>query len=288
MVLSVSMLTMPAPADDTAAYPVHWWIGNAHGRANCKTANMVASWTIAYQGPYKKEYEARRMHRQVGDTDKINTCIEGIKDNYAQNARLLATDHENWSAKTGAEQAQEFVNSIDERAGLSVIQWNNRLTWDPAALAIIANHPRLQLVEMTYPTCEKKTTAAEIYDWIILCLTNYSAGTKPVIGLSVYTGHDMKTAVSWELMKLQIDVAKKAGRDKFGSNRHPLGVFIADMTPAGFTIDDVNNYIIYGTRTPPCAAGQTKIKTLGAKQKQGRSTTSLQEQGPGLGIRQIK
>ena len=244
---------------DTTLRPIHWWIGGRHDRAQTETADLVTSWTVKYSGAYKVGDEERRLRREVGGVVSIDAAIQGLKDNYAQGARILATDHENWSRKTTLDEAKAFVSTIDSQAGLTVVQWNSWLTWVADARPVIEDHPRLLLMEMIYPTCENKRTYDEVYNWIMSYVKGYSDGKKPGIGLSVYTGHDMKTPVSWELMMTQIDAAKAAGK-AIGSDRHPIGIFIANVEPTEFTVDDVNNYIIYGTRSP-----ETRTMATGPK-----------------------
>lgn len=230
--------------------PIHWWIGSRLDRATCPTANLVNSWTVVYGGNYKKSYEASGFRRQEGNVNSVSSAIRGIKTDYTAGARKLATDLENWTTSFTLSEAQSLVNSINARPGLTVLQWNSFYTWVPAAIPVIENNPRLLLMEMIYPTCEGLRTYQEIYDNIVWYLNDYSAGKKPGIGLSIYDGHDMTTPISWALMKTQIDAAKAVGLNVFGSSSHPIGIFIADVEPTEFTVDDVNNYIIYGTRTP--------------------------------------
>ena len=230
--------------------PIHWWVGGREYRADCKTSNLVTSWTINYDGKYNKSNETKRLLREVGGTTSIDEAIGEIKNNYAQGARTLATDHENWERQTTLNEAETFVTTINSREGLTVVQWNSFYTWVPEAIPVIENNPKLLLMEMIYPTCEGLRTYKEIYDNIIWYLSVYTVGKKPGIGLSVYYDKDMTKPISWELMKIQIDAAKAVGLKEFGSSRHPIGVFIADVETTEFTVDDVNNYIIYGTRTP--------------------------------------
>ncbi|MDZ4199445.1 MAG: hypothetical protein U1E27_09190, partial [Kiritimatiellia bacterium] len=177
--------------------PIHWWIGNAHARASCATASQVASWTVAYIGPYRKDFEDRRWARQVGGENDIVAAIQAIREQVGQGARLLATNHENWSVRTTATRATDFVRAIEDSPDLQVIQWNHHKTWEPDALPILTGLRRLQLVEMIYPTCEGKRTAEEIRGWILACLEPYGEESRPAIGLSVYEAHDNKTPVGW-------------------------------------------------------------------------------------------
>ena len=117
------------------------------------------------------------------------------------------------------------------------------------ARPILAEAPRLELVEMAYPTAEGKRTYADICKWIMSFMRKYKRGTEPWIGLSVYTGHDSATPIGWGLMKTQIDAAK-AVSVALGSPNHPIGTCISNAEPMEFTVDDVSNYIIYGTRKP--------------------------------------
>lgn len=231
--------------------PIHWWIGSRLDRATCPTANLVSSWTVVYGGRYNLSYEATHLRRQEGSTSSVSTAINGIKTDYSAGARTLATDLENWTTSFTLTQANNLVNTINARPGLTVVQWNSFYTWVTPALRVIENNqPRLQLMEMIYPTADGFTLYQDIYDRIVWYLSNYSDGKKPGIGLSVYMDQAMTTPVSWALMKTQIDAAKAAGLNVFGSSSHPIGIFIADVEPTEFTVDDVNNYIIYGTRTP--------------------------------------
>ncbi len=210
----------------------------------------MASWTIRYDGQYNQNNEAKRLRLQEGSTDSVSSAIRGIETDYSSGARMLATDLENWSVQFTLSEAKSLVNIVNSRPELTVMQWNSFYTWVPAAIPVIENNPRLLLMEMIYPTCEGLRTYQEIYDNIVWYLSAYTVGKKPGIGLSVYYDKDMKMPISWELMKLQINAAKDVGLKEFGSSLHPIGVFIADVEPAEFTVDDVNNYIIYGTRTP--------------------------------------
>ena len=65
----------------------------------------------------------------------------------------------------------------------------------------------------------------------------------------MYTGHDSATPIGWELMKTQIDAAKAVAK-KLRKANHPIGIYISNAQPTEFTVDDVNNYILYGTRHP--------------------------------------
>lgn len=235
---------------DTDPRPVHWWLGRAHSRADCAAPEMVSSWTVAYGGDFNQELESKRFYRQVGNTSEMTSAITGLAENYAQGARLLATNLEPWDwdthPKFTAGRAREYVDAIDSLEGLTVVQWNNFMTWEADAIPVIEDHPRLKLVEMVYPTAgpeEPLTTFEEICDYIVWHMRSYSPGKKPAIGLSVYTSHVMDTPVSRELMKLQIDAARHVGLEEFGCANHPIGVFIADVLPSEFTVDDVNRYI---------------------------------------------
>jgi hypothetical protein len=205
-----------------------------------------------YGGDYRPDLEARRFHRQVGNVNEMDTAISGLQTNYAQGARLLATNLEPWDwdvyPRFTAAQAQEFVDTIDSLEGLTVVQWNHHLTWESDALPIIEDHPRLQLVEMVYPTAnllQSEPTFEELRDYIVSSMVGpYHPDKQPAIGLTVYTSHATDTPVSWELMKRQIDAAKYVGREVFGNPNHPIGIFIADVEPTDFTVDDVNEYIL--------------------------------------------
>ncbi len=251
-----------AALDVHAARPVHWWVGRAYSRADCATAELVNSWTVAYDGDFRPELEHKRFHRQLGNTNEIASALAGLAENYDRGAGLLATNLEPWDWETyprfTAAQAREYIDAIDSRDGLTVVQWNNFMTWEADAILIIEDHPRLKLIEMVYPTAapaEPLTTFEEICDYIVRHMEPYRPGKKPAIGLSVYTSHAMDTPVSWELMKLQIDAAKHVGLNEFGSANHPIGIFIADVPPAEFTVDDVNAYIAgpAGKYIPGCA-----------------------------------
>jgi len=237
-------------AYDDSLRPIHWWIGNLENRAQAETANLVASWSYwPLDGVYDVSKEERRMRLLVGGATSIDAAIQGIEDRYGQGFRMLATNHENWSTQTAVAQAQAFVDTIDSRPGLTVLQWNHWMTWGNGAHSVLENANQLELVEMAYPTAEGKRTYSEIYNWIMWFMQQYSPGKKPGIGLSVYTGHDSATPVSWELMKIQIDAAKAVG-EAIGSSHHPIGIYISNAQPTEFTVDDVNNYIIHGTRDP--------------------------------------
>ncbi len=237
---------------DSGPRPVHWWIGEAHSRADGNTAYLVNSWSVGYSGDYRSGLEEKRFHRLVGNHNEMDSAIDGLVQNYNQGAKLLATNLEPWDwdvyPRFTAAQAQAFVDTVDSLESLVVVQWNNFLTWEPAALSIIADHPRLKLVEMVYPTAspsEPLTTFEEIRDYILWQMDGrYPPGKQPAIGLSVYTSHAMTAAVPWELMKLQIDAAKWVGLEVFGCANHPIGIFIADLLPTEFTVDDVNEYIL--------------------------------------------
>ncbi len=248
--MGLNIASAPAPGSPVDR-PVHWWIGRAHSRADCAAPELVNSWTVAYGGDFRPELERKRFHRQVGNTNEMASAVNGLAENYAQGARLLATNLEPWDwdihPKFTAAQAREYVDAIDSRSDLIVVQWNNFMTWEADAVRIIEDHPRLELVEMVYPTAgpeEPLTTFEEICEYIVWHMQSYLPGKKPAIGLSVYTSHAMDTPVSWELMKLQIDAAKHVGLKEFGSANHPIGVFIADVLPTEFTVDDVNSYIM--------------------------------------------
>lgn len=237
---------------DSAIRPVHWWIGQAHNRADGNTAYLVNSWSVGYGGNYRPNLEAKRFHRLVGNHNEMDAAISGLEQNYAQGAKLLATNLEPWNwdvyPRFTPAQAQQFVDTIDGLEDLIVVQWNNFMTWETAARAIIEDHPRLKLVEMVYPTAapaEPLTTFEEIRDYILWQMVDrYHPDKQPAIGLSLYTSHAMDTPVSWELMKLQIDAAKYVGLEVFGCPNHPIGIFIADVLPTEFTVDDVNEYIL--------------------------------------------
>ena len=237
-------------AYDASLRPIHWWIGNLENRAEAATADLVASWSYwPLDGVLDVTKEQRRMRLLVGGATSIDAANQAIRDRYAQGFRMLATNHENWTTRTSVAHAQSFVNTIDSRPGLTVLQWNHWLTWADGARAVLENAAQLELVEMAYPTAEGKRIYADIHSWIMESMQRYSAGREPGIGLSVYTAHDSATPIGWELMKTQIDAAKAVG-EALGSPRHPIGIYISNAEPTEFTVDDVNNYIIYGTRSP--------------------------------------
>ncbi|NLE59519.1 MAG: PEP-CTERM sorting domain-containing protein [Planctomycetes bacterium] len=243
-------LITDVPPYDPSLRPIHWWIGNLENRAQAATADLVASWSYwPLNGVYDVGKEGRRMRLLVGGATSIDAAISGIQQRYAEGFRMLATNHENWSTPTTTAQAQTYVNAINSRPGLSVLQWNHWMTWVDGARPVLAGANRLELVEMAYPTAEGKRTYAEIYNWIMWFVRQYPAGKEPGIGLSVYTGHDSATPIGWELMKTQIDAAKAVGK-ALGRERHPIGIYISNVQPTEFTVDDVNNYIIFGTRDP--------------------------------------
>lgn len=235
-------------ARDRPLRPIHWWIGNLETRAQAKTAHLVASWSYwPLDGVFDVAKEKRRMRLLVGGATSIDAAVEQIETRYKRGFRALATNHENWTTKTTAAQAAAFVKAIESRKGLTVLQWNHHMTWVDEARPILAKARRLELVEMTYPTAEGKRTYAEIGKWILSFLRKYPRGKEPGIGLSVYTGHDSATPIGWDLMKTQIDAAKAVGAS-LGSPNHPIGIYISNAEPTEFTVDDVNNYIVYGTR----------------------------------------
>lgn len=239
-----------ATAQDRPLRPIHWWIGNLEHRAQAATAELVASWSYwPLDGVFDVNKEQRRMRLLVGGATSIDAAIEQIGSRYQQGFRTLATNHENWSIKTTAEQAQAFEHAISSCPELTVLQWNHWMTWDDGARPILESAEQLELVEMTYPTAEGKQTYDEMYAWIMSFMQQYSQGKQPGIGLSVYTAHDSATPIGWELMKTQIDAAKAVGA-ALGSSNHPIGIYISNAEPSEFTVDDVNNYIIYGTRNP--------------------------------------
>ncbi len=263
-----------AALGDPAVRPVHWWIGRAHSRAGSAAASLVNSWTVFYDGDFRPELEQKRFHRQVGNTNEMDSAVTGLAENYDRGARLLATNLEPWDWETyprfTAAQAREYVGAIDSRDDLTVVQWNNFMTWEADAIPVIEDHPRLKLIEMVYPTAgptEPLTAFGEICDYIVWHMKSYSPGRKPAIGLSVYDSHAMDAPVSWELMKLQIDAAKHVGLNEFGSAKHPIGIFIADVLPTEFTVEDVNAYITGPVEeyTPSCTGrpGRERIRPEG-------------------------
>lgn len=249
VILTLVFVTLSVPAQGADVdRPIHWWIGNALFRATtAETAGDVASWTVGYSGDYRPWLEADRMFRQVGNTTDINLAMSQLTANHGQGARLLATNLENWTTSFTVAEAQAYVDTIDSLEDLTVVQWNSHMTWRSGAIEIIDNHPRLILIEMAYPTASlnlETATLRDFYFQIIRDMQPYTEGRKPAIGLTVYTDHNMTTPVTWETMKTQIDAAKLVGRNVFGSVNHPIGIFIADVTPTEFTVDDVNRYIL--------------------------------------------
>ena len=234
---------------DTTLRPIYYWVGSGFHKIETATANLVAGWTVSYPDGFNRSIEAQRGWIEVGTTDNVATTIMEMKNYYGQGARKISTDLENWTTSFTLAEAVNYVKTIASLPGLQILQWNSWMTWDSRAIPLLENQPGLIVCEMIYPTTLGATDYASCYDKIVDYVQCYSAGHKPAIGLSIYTSIAMDTCVSWALMAAQIDAAKAAG-NAFGSALHPIGIFWADLEPTDFTIDDVNNYIIYGTRTP--------------------------------------
>ena len=235
--------------NDTTLRPIYYWVGKGIHKMETATSNLVAGWTVSYADGLNRSIEAQRGWIEVGTTDNVATTIIEMKNYYGQGARKISTDLENWTTSFTLPEAVNYVKTIASLPGLQILQWNSWMTWDSRAIPLLENQPGLILCEMIYPTTLGATDYASCYDKIVEYVQGYSVGHKPAIGLSIYTNIAMDTCVSWALMAAQIDAAKAAG-NAFGSALHPIGIFWADLEPTDFTIDDVNNYIIYGTRTP--------------------------------------
>jgi len=228
--------------DDVTARPIYWWVGNAVSRMDIETADLVTGFAIHYDGDFVPEYETRNGYRLVGSFEDVYYTIEAMQEQYAQGARRLSTDLENWYGGSTYEEAVDFTAAIDAMPGLEVIQWQSWMTWPEEALPVLESCEGLVLAEMIYPTANGDETYEACLDRILSYLSHYEQHL-PAIGLSIYANHDCDQAVDWELMKAQIDAARDAG-ETLGSPAHPIAIFWGDLSP-DFSEDDVNEYIAY-------------------------------------------
>jgi hypothetical protein len=239
-----------------ARRPIWWWHPwGWQAVPSAKSYYLVTSSLMINDNPFDAGLEANKIWWLFWGSQetwwRFQDNLDSLVPRYNQGARHLATDIELFpptDPKYTKQQAEMLCNTIKSLPGLRVQQSNAWSYWDSDALLVLQDCPGLDLGEMIYPTCLPLTKRDDIYRHIMDEGSHYTA-KKPAIGLSVYANWSNTVAVSWDLMKIQIDAARDAG-NSWGSPLHPIAIFWVTAPSKSpeptFTIDDVNCYIVQG------------------------------------------